>query len=92
MMESIGSARIEDNNTTIAEFIETKIDMQGHEDQQILEIQNLEDVMNFVDETMPDNPISRSFISELHKLTLKDLLPPSEGEGDKTPGVYRTIS
>lgn len=41
MLESIGSARIEGNNTTIARFIETKIEERPYINEEIEEIRNL---------------------------------------------------
>jgi len=92
-LESIGSARIEGNNTTIAEYIETKMEENGTStDQNILEIQNIEKAMSFIEETIKDYPINRMYISELHKKVVENLLPPPNGEGDKTPGAYRSVS
>lgn len=92
-LESIGSARIEGNNTTIAEYIETKMEENATStDQNILEIQNMEKAMSFIEETIKDYPIDRKYISELHKKVVENLLPPPNGEGDNTPGEYRTVS
>jgi len=88
-LESIGSARIEGNNTTVAEYIETKIDPPKHLAPTLREIQNMEEAMEFIDENIRKIPINRAFVSELHKLVVKDLPPPPEGEGDRTPGEYR---
>ena len=42
-LESIGSARIEGNRTTLAEYIETKISQEEDiKDEKIIEIQNME--------------------------------------------------
>src|SRR3990167_4071050 len=49
-LESIGSARIEGNNTTIAEYIETKIDRTEPAPSNIKEIQNIEETMSFIEE------------------------------------------
>lgn len=88
-LESIGSARIEGNRTTIAEFIETKIDSQQVKNQSIIEIQNVEESLQFIDENISNININRFFISELHKKIVNNLPPPPEGEGDLTPGTYR---
>ena len=91
-LESIGSARIEGNNTTIAEYIETKLDSGGTEKNKshsIIEIQNIEKAMEFIESTIQDYPINKSFVSELHKIIVKDLPSPPNGEGDLTPGSYR---
>ncbi len=89
-LESIGSARIEGNNTTIAEYIETKLDGDQAFSEGIREIQNIEKAMEFIEENIKDYPINKLFISELHKMIVDGLTPPPAGEGDHTPGKYRT--
>lgn len=91
-LESIGSARIEGNRTTIAEFIETKISSTQNSDQGIIEIQNMEEALKFIDENVKETKIDRAFISELHKKIVKDLFLPPNGEGDVTPGEYRNTN
>lgn len=88
-LESIGSARIEGNNTTIAEYIETKIEVKKSVPPGIKEIRNIEKAMAFIEENVKDYPINRAFISELHKMIVDGLAPPPDGEGDVTPGEYR---
>jgi len=88
-LESIGSARIEGNNTTIAEYIETKLEANKIVPTGIREIQNIEKAMAFIEENVKDYPLNRAFISEMHKMIVEGLLPPPDGEGDKTPGDYR---
>lgn len=86
LLESIGSARIEGNNTTIAEFIETKINPSAPKNEQTREIENTENVMRFIDETIQESSkISKAIIRELHKLTVRNL----KKEGDITPGQFR---
>ena len=91
-LESIGSARIEGNNTTIAEYFESKLDEDYSKDvsSNILEIQNIERAMEFIEQNVVDYPINKSFISELHKIIVDGLSFSNGGEGDKTPGVYRS--
>lgn len=91
MLESIGSARIEGNNTTIAEYIETKLE-DGEQDgtPSIMEIQNLEEAMDFIEANIATAPIDRAFVSELHRMIVKDLPVTKNGEGDRTPGEYRS--
>lgn len=91
-LESIGSARIEGNNTTIAEYIETKLSESKKIPPGIKEIQNIEKAMAFVEENVHHNPINRAFVSEMHKRIVDGLLPPPDGEGDHTPGEYRKIN
>jgi Fic family protein len=88
-LESIGSARIEGNNTTIAEYIETKLTENKKIPPGIKEIQNIERAMAFVEENVKDYPINRAFISEMHKMIVDGLQSPPEGEGDHMPGAYR---
>ncbi len=91
-LESIGSARIEGNNTTVEEYIETKIDGKTATSNPLhQEIQNIEKAMAFIDEHIELSIIDRAFIGELHKLVVKDLPLPPHGEGDRTPGVYRQV-
>lgn len=91
-LESIGSARIEGNNTTIAEYIETKLEDNKNVSSDIKEIQNIEKAMEFIEDNIIDYPINKMFLSELHKMIVDGLLPPPNGEGDSTPGVYRGIN
>ena len=87
LLESIESARIEGNNTTIAEYIETKVDTETKISEGIKEIQNIENAMLFVEEHIQDTTINGKFISEIHQMVVQDLS--LKKEGDKTPGSYR---
>lgn len=91
-LESIGSARIEGNNTTIAEYMETNLSDRKQFSEGIKEIQNIEKSMAFVEENIVDYPISRALISEMHKMVVEDLMPPPQGEGDSTPGQFRQVN
>ena len=89
-LESMGSARIEGNNTTIAEYVETKIDdIPKNQNSKLLEIDNIDEAMDFIENTVKDYPINKDLISKLHKIAVRDLPPPPNGEGDATPGIYR---
>lgn len=91
-LESIGSARIEGNNTTIAEYIETKIDEKMPRSEKIREIYNIEQAMSFIEEVINEYPINRMLISEIHKKIVSELETSGRGEGDRTPGLYRTTN
>ena len=91
-LESIGSARIEGNNTTIAEYMETNLSDKKEPSEGIKEIQNIEKSMAFVEESIVSHPINRAFISEMHKMIVDDLMLPPQGEGDSTPGQYRQVN
>lgn len=88
-LESISSARIEGNHTTIAEFIETKIAQSKKVtgDEKIKEIRNIESAMDFIDQNVAKTKIDKVFLSELHKKVVLTLSP--KIEGDTTPGLYR---
>jgi len=85
MLESIGSARIEGNHTTIAEYIETVLDENAIINESIIEIRNMEKALTFIDDNILDTKINRIFLSELHKIVVNNLTT----EGSKTPGEYR---
>jgi len=87
LLESIGSARIEGNHTTLAEYIETKITPEEKVSESIKEIQNNEKVMNFIEENCAKSPINHMFIREMHKIIVAGLS--SKKEGDENPGEYR---
>lgn len=90
MLESLASARIEGNNTEVAEYIETKIVGRTSANDEIREIENIESCLQFIDENIASSKIDRAFVSELHKRAVMELPPPPKGEGDVTPGRYRT--
>ncbi|WP_124641984.1 Fic family protein [Amniculibacterium aquaticum] len=90
-LESMGSARIEGNNTTIAEYVETKIeDEPKKQNFKLLEIDNIDEAMAFIEDSVVEYPINKIMISELHKIAVNNLPPPPNGEGDLTPGKYRS--
>jgi Fic family protein len=100
-LESIGSARIEGNNTTIAEYIETKLvsaqsgagEMPQSHSANIQEILNIEQAMGFIENALGDNPaaqpINRALVSQMHSMIVENLRPPPHGEGDAHSGEYR---
>jgi Fic family protein len=91
IMESVGSARIEGNNTTISEYVENVLDEEKHDEHEsIKEIQNMERALTYIEENIDDRPISRIFISEIHQILMEGLSP--DHEGDYTPGVYRQVN
>jgi Fic family protein len=88
MLESLGSARIEGNHTTLADYVESKLDgEQSSPSDQLMEMENIEKAMAFVDSSIKNgDSISKHFIRELHAITVNSLIR----EGDDTPGTYRT--
>lgn len=90
ILETLGSARIEGNNTTLSEYVE-KIIEDGMEDESNDEIRNLENAIDFIEENTDENTsINRAFISEIHKIITNNLTPPPTGEGSRNPGELRT--
>ena len=86
ILESIGSARIEGNHTTLVEYIDAKIvPSPSTETEQIIEIRNMESALDFIDKNIDDTSINRIFFSELHKQVVAELT----AEGSKMPGEYR---
>lgn len=88
-LESIGSSRIEGNNTTIMDYVEnTKIQkdiaspLEG-----IREILNIENAMKYIEGNISDVPITSLLVRELHQLAVKDLS--YRHEGALHPGCFR---
>lgn len=87
LLESVGSARIEGNRTTVAEYVEQKIERKERSLSRFSEIANVENVMSFIEQNIREgSKITNHFIRELHHLTVDKL----EEEGDRTPGAFRT--
>lgn len=85
-MESIGSARIEGNRTTIAAYIESKITPVASPSEDIQEIANIEKALEFIETNIESYPLGRMFISEIHKIVVVGL----SKEWSSTPGDYRS--
>ena len=84
-VEAVASARIEGNHTTIASYIEKRDDDSHKNDEQIIEISNLIDGLDFIDKYVMEEPISADFIKELHRIVVGGLTH----EGDKRAGAWR---
>lgn len=86
ILESLGSARIEGNHTTLADYVESSLEGSASGADTLREIANIEQAMSYIESAVaPEAPITEHFIRELHALTVQGLLR----EGDKTPGAYR---
>ncbi|MFZ2948775.1 MAG: Fic family protein [Desulfuromonadaceae bacterium] len=87
MLESLGSARIEGNHTTLADYVESKLEgSRQTPTDQLREMENIENAMAYVEEgVQPEDGLTEHLVRELHAITVKDL----EREGDATPGSYR---
>lgn len=89
MLESLSSARIEGNHTTLADYVESHLQAEPSNNDALHELKNIEEAMCYIEAHMaPEFEISEHFIRELHAIAVKNL----EREGDPTPGIYRSNS
>jgi Fic family protein len=92
VLESLASARIEGNHTTLADYVETKISTETAGPAHVFsdsfrEIENIERAMQQVEtELERASNVTEALIRGLHATTVVGL----EREGDRTPGAYRT--
>jgi Fic family protein len=87
MLESLGSARIEGNHTTLADYVESRLEARPIAwSDQLREMVNIEEAMSFIDQNFESGQdVTELWLRELHAITVKGL----EREGDVTPGAYR---
>jgi Fic family protein len=91
-LESLGSVRIEGNNTTLSDIVEKTIDgtIKTSKEEQIKEFLNNQQALDFIERNISEGTaIDRKFVSMFHKIVVDGLDPSLEG--DYTPGQYRTI-
>lgn len=89
MLESLGSARIEGNHTTLADYVESKLESTPASSDQLREMENIEAAMAYIEDVIqPGHGVTEHLIRDLHAITVKEL----EREGDITPGAYRQKS
>lgn len=85
-LESLTSARIEGNRTTIMSVVEKVIENNKEtDDESFKELININNAIDFIESTVMDTNIDRAFISELHKIVVNGLTQ----DGSKHPGKYR---
>lgn len=89
MLESIASARIEGNRTTVSEYIESKLQRSPDKPKSIKEIDNMQRTIKMIDDYIKDSPINKSFIRQIHQSVVEGLPIPPDSEGDKAPGEFR---
>ena len=91
MLESIGSSRIEGNNTTILDYVETAklktIEPVNKAAEQIREITNIERAMQYLEDNIDNIQISSLLVRELHQLVVENLSVNLEGAAH--PGCFR---
>ena len=87
-IESLQSARIEGNRTTLSDYFKAKLDEKVVKNENLDEIANIEQAIKYIDEIFDDNKnvkISHFIIKELHSILTRNL----KIEGSHTPGNYR---
>jgi Fic family protein len=85
-LESLTSARIEGNRTTIMNVVENVIEGEKPaDDESILELYNIQEAIRFIEEHIADTPLDKRFVCELHKIVVSGL----KNDGSKYPGRYR---
>ncbi len=95
MFESLGSVRIEGNNTTLAEYVEKIIEdpSKNSTDEKMREIFNIEKAISFIEQNISrKKDFDRAFISEMHKILVNGLTPPPRGDGSRFPGTLRSVN
>ena len=86
MLESLGSARIEGNHITLADYVESSLEGTATAGDHLAEIANIEEAITYIESAMqPGAEVSEHFLRELHALAVRNLVR----EGDATPGAYR---
>lgn len=91
IVESVASARIEGNHTTVVDYLDSQrglpIDVAPSSPQ---EIDNIGRALRFIEETILDYPLNKGYLLELHRRVVEGL-PTGPGEGgDPTPGSFRS--
>lgn len=87
MLESLGSARIEGNHTTLADYVESRLEAPRETlSDQLREMANIEEAMAYIEDNFtPGQDVTEHFVRELHAMTVHEL----QREGDTSPGAYR---
>lgn len=90
MIESLQSARIEGNRTTISDYVVAKYEYSNHRED-VQEIINIETAINYVNQCYNEDKkfkLSSHFLKELHSIITQGL----KTEGSKESGKYRTCN
>lgn len=90
MLESIGSSRIEGNNTTVLDYVESEklntFSVSDEAAEQIKEIGNIEKAMRYLEDNIEDMQISTQLVRELHQIVVDGLS--AKREGASHPGAF----
>lgn len=86
LLESLASARIEGNHTTLADYVEARVTAGQSGSEALREIDNIEAAMRQIESTVePGAPLGEHLLRGLHATTVDGL----HREDDLTPGRYR---
>ncbi|QMV72983.1 Fic family protein [Comamonas piscis] len=86
LLESLSSARIEGNHTTLADYLDAPESPGGQADH-LMEIKNIELAMRHIDEAIVQGAsLTELDVRGLHEMTVMGLIR----EGDRSPGSYRS--
>ncbi len=88
VLESLASARIEGNHTTLSDYVDAHLGADGQlpKEESWKEIDNVEQAMTYLESSISKGGvITETLLRELHMLTVNEL----SREGDRTPGAYR---
>jgi Fic family protein len=86
-LESLTSARIEGNRTTIMSVVESVIEGSTKtNNEQLLELKNINQAIDFIEKN-PNKRIDHEYICKLHSIVVDGLTE----DGSKYPGQYRPI-
>jgi Fic family protein len=88
-LESLASARIEGNHTTLADYVEARVSegSAAAQSEQLREVTNIEQAMQQVENAVqPGEPLPEHLLRGLHATTVAGLIR----EGDRSPGTYRS--
>jgi Fic family protein len=86
LLESLASARIEGNHTTLADYVDSKVASAEPTAEPMREILNIEKAMTQVEQSLQKgSQLSEHMIRGWHAITVDGL----DREGDRTPGAYR---
>lgn len=88
LLESLNSARIEGNHTTLVEVINeaTKAEQEEEPREEIAEIVNIRKAIDYIEESMEEgDSITLKFIREIHAITVNNL----KRDGSTAPGAFR---
>ena len=86
VLESLASARIEGNHTTLADYVEARVIDGPNRSEQLQEIANIERAMQQVEDSVePGEPVTEHLLRALPATTVDGL----KREGDTNPGAYR---